>query len=72
MDALVSAITTITGQVLRNIADAIDGTPPPSARVPVHIETLHVHMTEVPAPTASASAAAARSWVRRTVGKAIT
>lgn len=42
----IAAIASITSQVLRRIADAIDGQPAPPAAPPVHIETLHVHLTD--------------------------
>lgn len=46
----ITAVTSITSQVLRRIADAIDGQPSPPATPPVHIDTVHVHIIG-PAPT---------------------
>ena len=58
MDPLVSLVTTVTGGVLRRIADAIDGQAAPPAPAPVHIENLHIHVTEHEA------GGPARTWLR--------
>lgn len=41
----IGAITSITGQVLRRIADALDTPPAQPSAPPVHIDTIHVHIT---------------------------